>query len=134
MRIFMQKQDNNYEILIGYARSMLGYSFEELKRNYISYPISITVYVDKKTNTFEKIIEVRFDNQEATISCSFNEADKCDTTYLFFDSLSSENSLIRYLSKSFGFDYRENHWLLDNCYLKIKQSKDFFCFYIFVDR
>lgn len=130
----MQKQDNNYKILIGYARSMLGYSFEELKRNYINYPISITVYVDKKTNTFEKIIEVRFDNQETTISCSFNEADKCDTTYLFLDSQSSENSFIKYLSKSFGFDYRKNHWLLDNCYLKIKQSKDFFCFYIFVDR
>ena len=130
----MENQDNNYEILIRYARSMLGYSFEELKRNYISYPISITVHVDKKINSFEKIIEVRFDNQEATVSCSFNEADKCNATYLFFDSQSSESGLIEYLSKSFGSNYRENHWLLDNCYLKIKQSKDFFCLYIFTDR
>lgn len=127
----MLNKDNNYEILIGYAKSMLGYSFEELKRNYISYPISITVHIDKKINAFEKNIEVRYDNQDATVSCSFNKADKCNVTYLFFDTQDDENNFIEYLSRSFRFDYRGNHWSLDNCYLKIKQAKDFSCFYIF---
>lgn len=41
----MNNQNNKFEILIGYARSMLDFSFEELKRKYISYPICLMVYV-----------------------------------------------------------------------------------------
>lgn len=127
----MNNQNNKFEILIGYARSMLGYSFEELKRKYINHPISITVHVDKKINAFEKVIEVRFDNQEATISCSFDEFDKCNIGYLFFDTQTDENEFIEYLRKIYEFDFRKNYWEINNCYLKIKSTIDFFCFYFF---
>ncbi|MBF0578112.1 hypothetical protein [Dysgonomonas sp. GY617] len=77
----MKNQDNNHEILIGYAKSMIDYSFEELKRKSIRYPIHLTVYVEN--NKIEKGIEVRFDNQQATISCSFDQYDRCNIAYLF---------------------------------------------------
>jgi len=74
----MNNQNNKFEILIRYARSMLDFSFEELKRKYISYPICLMVYVENRK--LEKGIEIRFDNQEATVSCAFNQADICSIT------------------------------------------------------
>ena len=129
MRTFMTNQDNNYEILIGYAKSMLGYSFEELKRKYIRYPIHLTVYVEN--NKIEKGIEIRFDNQQGTISCGFDQCDRCNIAYLFFDTQIEENDFIEYLKKSYNFDFRKNRWLLDNLYLRVRDVKDFFCFYVF---
>lgn len=127
----MQNRDNNFEILIGHAKSMLGYSYEGLKRKYLSYPISLTVHVDKKTDTFEQFIEIRFSEQQATISLDFDQTDECYAAYLFFDTLNDENTLIEYLTESYDFDFRKNYWLLDNCYLKVTNIKDIFCFHFF---
>lgn len=129
MRTSMKNQDNNYEILIGYAKSMLGYSFEELKRKYISYPICLMVYVENRK--LEKSIEIRLDSHEATISCAFDQADKCNVTYLFLDNQSDENGFIEYLEKSYEYDFRKNCWQLDGFCLKVRNTKDFFCFYLF---
>jgi hypothetical protein len=125
----MQNRDNKFETLIGNAKSMLNYSFEGLKRKYLSYPISITVHVENRV--LGKAIEVRFDKQEATISIDFDQKDKCNATYLFFDTESNEDSFIEYLAESYDFDFRKNCWLLYDCYLKIREFKDctFFCFY-----
>lgn len=127
----MTNSNNNFETLIGHAKSMLGHSYEGLKRKYLSYPISLTVHVDKKTNTFEKVIEIRISEQEATVSLDFDQTDKCDAVYLFFDTQSEENSFIEYLTESYDFDFRKNCWLLYDCYLKVTNIKDIFCFYFY---
>lgn len=127
----MQNRDNNFETLIGHAKSMLSHSYEELKRKYLNYPISLTVYVDKKTDTFEQFIEIRFNEQEATISLDFDQMDKCNAAYLFFDTQSDENIFIEYLTESYDFDFRKNCWLLYGCHLKVTSIKDIFCFYFF---
>lgn len=127
----MQNRDNNFEALIGHAKSMLGYSYEGLKRKYLSYPISLTVHVDKKTDIFEQFIEIRFSEQEATISLNFDQTDSCNAAYLFFDTQNEEDSFIEYLTESYDFDFRKNCWLLYDCYLKVMNIKDVFCFYFF---
>lgn len=129
MRTYMHNQNNKFEMLIGYARSMLDFSFEELKVKYIRYPICLMVYIENRK--LEKSIEVRFNNQEATISCVFDQADRCIITYLFFDSQSSENNFIEYLKKTYEFDFRKICWYLGNCCLRIRITKDFFYFYCF---
>ncbi len=125
----MNNQNNKFEILIGYARSMLDFSFEELKRKYIRYPICLMVYVEN--GKLEKGIEIRFDNQEATVSCAFDQKDICSITYLFFDSHNDENNFIEYLRKTYDYDFRKNCWQLDGFCLKVRNTKDFFCFYLF---
>lgn len=127
----MQNRDNNFETLIGHAKSMLGCSYEGLKRKYLHYPISLTVHVDKKTDTFEQFIEIRFSEQEATISLNFDQTDSCNAAYLFFDTQNDENNFIKYLTESYDFDFRKNCWLLENYYLKVTNIKDIFCFYFF---
>lgn len=127
----MTNSNNNFETLIGHAKSMLGHSYEGLKRKYLHYPISLTVHVDKKTNTFEQFIEIRFSEQEATVSLDFDQTHECDAVYLFFDTQSDENSFIEYLTESYDFDFRKNCWLLYDCYLKVTNIKDIFCFYFY---
>ncbi len=127
----MQNRDNNFEILIGQAKSMLGHSFEVLKRKYLHYPIYLTVHVDKKTDTFEQFIEIRFSEQEATISLDFDQIDGCNAVYLFFDTPIDENTFIKYLTESYDFDFRKNCWLLYDCYLKSASINDIFGFYFF---
>lgn len=125
----MQNRNNKYETLIGYVKSMLGCPLEELKRKYIRYPISITVHVENRV--LENTIEIRFNEQEATITINFDQSDKCNAAYLFFDSQSDENDFIEYLSESYDFDFRKNRWLLYDCYLKVRVFKDCTCFYFY---
>lgn len=127
----MQNRDNNFETFIGHVKSMLGCSYEGLKRKYLSYPISLTVHVDKKTNTFEQFIEIRFSEQQATVSLDFDQANECNVAYLFFDTQSDENTFIEYLTESYDFDFRKNCWLLYDCYLKVASIKGIFCFHFF---
>ncbi|MFR9165035.1 MAG: hypothetical protein ACLVKO_01960 [Dysgonomonas sp.] len=117
----MQNRDNNFETLIGHAKSMLGRSYEGLKRKYLHYPISLTVHLENKI--LEKVIEIRFSEQQATTSLDFDQTDECTAVYLFFDTQNDENSFIEYLAKSYDFDFRKNCWIMANCYLKIKPSK-----------
>lgn len=127
--MFMQNQENKYETLIRHAKSMLGRPYEGLKRKYLHYPISLTVHLENKI--LEKVIEIRFSEQEATISLDFDQTDGCNAVYLFFDTQIEENSFIEYLTDSYDFDFRKNYWLLDNCFLKVTNIKDIFCFYLF---
>lgn len=125
----MQNRDNNFETLIGHAKSMLGRSYEGLKRKYLHYPISLTVHLENRV--LEKVIEIRFSEQEATISLDFDQTDGCNAVYLFFDTQIDENTFIEYLTESYDFDFRKNCWLLYDCYLKGTNIKDIFCFYFF---
>lgn len=125
----MQNRDNKYETLIGHAKSMLGHSYEGLKRTYLHYPISLTVHFENKL--LEKFIEIRFSEQRATVSLDFDSTDECDAVYLFFDTQNEENAFIEYLTESYDFDFRKNCWLLYDCYLKVTSIKDIFCFYFF---
>lgn len=77
----MQNRDNNFETLIGHAKSMLGRHYEGLKRKYLHYPISLTVHFENKL--LEKFIEIRFSEQRATVSLDFNPTDECNAVYFF---------------------------------------------------
>lgn len=128
-RMFMQSKDNNFESLIGHVRSMLGCSYEGLKRKYLNFPISFIVHLENKI--LEKVIEIRFSEQEATVTLGFEQMDKCNVAYIFFDSQSYEDNFIEYLAEFYDFDFRKNNWLLDSCYLKVTNLKDIFCFCLF---
>lgn len=125
----MQNRDHNFETLIGHAKSMLGRSCEGLKRKYLHYPVSLKV--NPENRALEKVIEIRFNEQEATIALDSEQTDKYDAIYLFFDNQTEENIFIEYLTVSYGFDFRKNCWLLDECRLKVMSIKDIFCFCFF---
>lgn len=125
----MQKQNAKFDTLLEHAWSTLGQSEDDLKEKYKDYPICIMEYIEKGLH--DHVIEVRFDNEEATISISFDNANKCDASFLFFDSTEDESSLIDHLVNSVDYDFRKGCFKLPSCSLKIKETKTETCFYLF---
>lgn len=125
----MQNQENNFEMLIEEACDALGLSYQELKDKYKDYPICLMEYIEKEIK--EQVIEVRFDNEKATFSLSFDKENICNGTYLFFDNLTDEDSFIEYLNVDTEYDFKRSSWIMPHCYLKLKPSKYeiAFCFY-----
>ncbi len=126
----MQNRDNKYELLIEEASNTLGLSYQQLKDKYKDYPICLMEYIEGII--YERVIEVRFDKEEATMSISFDKEDICDASFLFYDNLKDEDSFIEYLNKDTDYDFKRSSWVMADCYLKVKPPKKYetaFCFY-----
>lgn len=112
----------NYSEVIETACSILGLPFSTIKEKYAEMPICISQYIDN--NEKDNIIEVRFDDAEITLSCSFNKENFCDASFLFFDDTNKIEHVVSYLNNRFRYDYIKSRWILPKCYLLIKPSKD----------
>lgn len=69
------------------ACSVLDLSFTTIQEKYAGMPLCISQYREK--NVQDNIIELRFDNVEITLSCSFDKENQCDASFLFFDDTNS---------------------------------------------
>ncbi|MBD8347671.1 hypothetical protein [Dysgonomonas sp. HGC4] len=125
----MQNENTKFNTLLEHGWSILGKSADDLKATYKDYPICLIEYIEKEVH--EHIIEVRFDNEEATISISFDKENKCDASFLFFDSTEKDELLISHLIDSADYDFRKGCFELPSCSLKIKETKTETCFYLF---
>lgn len=125
----MQNRDNKYELLTEEACSVLGLPYEELKDKYKDYPICLMEYIEG--SIYERVIEVRFDKEEATISISFNKNNICDASFMFFDNLKDEDSFIEYLNVDREYDFERSSWIMPDCNLKVKPSKYEMVFYYY---
>lgn len=112
--------DNKYELLIEEACQALGLSYQELRNKYSDYPHCLMEYLEKEVH--EHVIEVRLENDEATLSISFNKEHICDASFMFFDNLKDEDSFIEYLNGYTNYDFKHSCWMLANCYLRVKPS------------
>lgn len=86
------------------------------------YEESITHFSFKNENKVNNIFELRFDNMHITLSCSFNESNLCDLSYLFFDSLNDVYAMINYLEATYIYDQMKGYWVLPNCNLIVEGS------------
>lgn len=127
--MFMQNQNNKFQILTKEACSVLGLSYQAVKDKYKDYPICLMQYIEKEAD--EQIIEVCFDNHLATISISFDKENNCDGLFLFLDNPKDEDSFIEYLTTGEKYDFKCSCWTISNCFIKLKPSKyeTAFCFY-----
>jgi len=126
----MHNQKIEYKLMKEEACGSLGLSYQSLKDKYKDYPICLMEYIEKEI--YERVIEVRFDNQLATFSLSFNKGNICDATFLFFDHVEHEDLFIEYLNKNTEYDFKRSSWIMIGCYLKVKPSIKYetaFCFY-----
>lgn len=125
----MQNQNTKLETLLQHAWLTLGQSIDELKGKYKNYPVFLIECIDKEVH--EHIVEIRFDNEEATLSISFDSKNKSNTCFLFLDSSVDEELLIDYLVSSEDYNFRTSSFQLPSCSLKIKETKNEVCFYLF---
>ncbi|MFV0340503.1 MAG: hypothetical protein ACK5MA_07785 [Parachlamydiaceae bacterium] len=125
----MRNQNTKFDTLLEHAWSTLGQSENDLKEKYKDYPVCLMEYIEKGVH--DHIIEVRFDNEEATISISFDSENNCDASFLFLDSTEEEELLINHLIDSADYSFRKSSFQLPSCSLKIKETKTETCFYLF---
>lgn len=115
--------------LINYASSTLGLSFLQIQKKYNDYPICLMYYMEKDAK--EDIIEVRFDQEQATLSCVFDKDATCKSSYLFLDNLEHLTGCIKYLNSIYRYDYLECQWKLPHCQLTLKKTDDDVYLYLY---
>lgn len=125
----MRNQHAKFDTLLEHAWSTLGQSEDHLKEKYKDFPVCLIEYIEKGVH--DPIIEVRFDNENATISISFDSKNNCNASFLFLDSTEEEELLINHLIDSADYSFRKSSFKLPSCSLKIKETKTETCFYLF---
>jgi len=109
----------DYADILLQTENLINCSFQEIKSKYTGYPHS-------ETNHFEKdkkdcVIEIRFDAQEITMTCTFNAEQICDSIFLFPDRVESNHELISYLEEAYNYNFIDTMWFKSNHYIKIKK-------------
>lgn len=117
---------NHFSNLINYASSVLKLSEQEIRDKFSDAPICLMEYIEKGVH--EHIIEIRFDEEYATLSCSFDKSNKCNCSFLFTDDMDDIDFYIRYFNNTYDYDYIRSGWILPNCYLSIKTIDKEICF------
>lgn len=87
----------------------------------------VAEYIENEVK--ENIIELLFEDQKATLSCTFDKNNSCcNASHIFLDDLDELNNYISYLNKTYAYDYIQNRWVLPNSFISIKKTKDDICF------
>lgn len=113
-------------ILINCSSLVLRLSHDEIKESYSDNPMYVAEYIENEVK--ENIIDLLFEDQKATLSCTFDENNTCNASYIFFDSLDELSNYITYLNKTYAYDYIQNRWVLPNSFISIEKTKDDICF------
>ena len=119
------KQTSSIEycaILINCSSLVLRLSHDQIKESYSDNPMYVAEYIENEVK--ENIIELLFDDQKATLSCTFDENDTCNASYIFFDNLDELSNYISYLNKTYTYDYIRSCWTLPNSFIFLKKTKD----------
>lgn len=104
------------------ASSVLELSYPVVRSKYANMPICFLEYIENGKT--DNIIEVRFDETGTTLSCSFNEGNMCDASFLFWDNIDEITDLVHYLNDCYEYDFIKSRWILPSCYLSIKITID----------
>lgn len=108
--------------LINCAHLVLKLSHDEIKESYSDNPMYVAEYIEKGIT--ENVIELLFDDEKATLSCTFDESNNCNTSYIFLDNLDEMDNYITYLHEQYDYDYTLSCWVLPNSFISIKRTKD----------
>lgn len=108
--------ENN--ILIEHIKSALTLSEKQIRENFAEYPICLMDYIEKEVN--EKSIEIRFDKEEATLTCIFDDEGVCNQVFLFPDKNEMVEKLITHFEKAYNYDYIRNRWIGSDFSIRVK--------------
>lgn len=109
-------------ILINCSSLVLRLSHDEIKESYSDNPMYVAEFIEDEVK--ENIIELLFEDQKATLSCTFDENNTCNASHIFLDDLDELSNYISYLNKTYTYDYIKNRWVLPNSFISIIKTKD----------
>ena len=114
--------------LISHACSVLRLSDTQIREKYSGYPLCIMDLYEKKE--WQRSIEIRFDDEQTSITCLFDVSNRCDFTFIHPDHLNAPTEYVNFFNAIYEYDHTRRRWILANGYLSQKQSKDGLCFMI----
>lgn len=111
---------DDFSCLLQQIGSLMNLTLPEIKHMYETYPHCISDYHEKGVT--EKSIEIRFDTEEVTVTCTFNPEGNCNMVYLFSDKRQTIENLINYLKNRYEYDFIKNRWTASGYYACIKKT------------
>lgn len=114
-----------YSKVIETVSTILGLSFSEIKSKFANYPHCVINYFEKEI--LDKSIEIRFDEVQVTITCTFDSDEFSDYIILFPDKEETIHGFIGYLSKTYDYDYIKTRWITPDYFIKIKELTQAVC-------
>jgi len=87
-----------YIDIIEHAGSMLNLSLFQIKEKYSDYPMCLMEYIEKEEH--KEGIEIRFDNEKATMTCIGNDKKECISVFLFPDDTGFIDDMVGYLKSN----------------------------------
>jgi len=115
--------------LISYAGSTLKQTLPVIKNKFRDFPICLLDYTENEKK--ENLIEIRFDSEQATLSCMLNEDSTCNNSFLFFDQTEHLNECINYLRTVYEYDYISCRWELPVSYLSLEKAGRDICLFFY---
>lgn len=113
---------DNFAELIGYACSAKHIAHTDIKSQFADFTVCLMEYIEKGVH--EKVVEIRFDNHKATLSATFDKNDICDFAILYPDQIEDIDQVLLHLSEKYDYDFLKSSWILSNCYMSIKETKE----------
>lgn len=106
---------------INYASSTLSLSLRQIQDQYVNHLLSI---IDNraKEDSYQQCIEIRFSDEDVTLTCFFDSRGVCISTFLFPDNVSQINDCVSYLSEEYDYNFVDRCFILDDCFLKVYSS------------
>jgi hypothetical protein len=118
---------NRFSNLISHACSVLRLTNKQIEKKFSPHPVCI-IYPEKGKEDYS--IEIRFDDEQCTITCLFDANRRCDSAFVFLDALCPLTDYVNYFNTRYWYDYIEGRWILPDGYLSMKKSKHDVCFMI----
>lgn len=111
-----------FSSLIEHSVNSLHHSSDSIRKMFPENATCLLEYIEKDMR--ENILEIRFDNEEITLCCSFDGQDNCNMTLLLLDNFNEIEHCIDYLNDIYKYDYLRRCWQLPNNRLCIKRMMD----------
>lgn len=119
MASLKQSDGSSFFELTNNAFSVFNLFHEDVRGRSPDHPIHFIEYYEMVDS--ENVIEIRFDVEKATLTCTFNEDKRCNASYLFYDNPLDVMRYIEYLNKNFTYDYLGSRWMIYHCFISIKR-------------
>lgn len=105
--------------LINYASSSLRLPWQCIKDKFRNWPMCLSEFIENQESTHS--IEIRFDDEQATLVFSFDAAMCCDCIFVYPDRLVSIGYFAQSLTNLYP-RYAEGKWMLPGSLMEQKEA------------
>jgi len=119
MENYNAERVKHFACLLGKHSVLLNFSVAELKECFTEYLVIVTEHIEKGIS--EKSVQIRFNEDELTITCTFNDWGKCDCVCLLPDKRETAAEFWNYLKWIYGYDEKEERVETEFCLVHFRE-------------